>query len=281
MLTEAAAIAIALIAARLAAQPADGNLTFGWKRVEILSAQANGITLWLLAAWFVYEAIRRLIHPPQVAGGLVLDRTTVTLRFLAAPTDAGYSGYVSGGRVLEWIDKAGYACAGAWSGRYSVTAYVGNISFTRPVQVGDMVEVTARIVQTGRSSINILVSVRSGTIAAPALERSTECLMIFVAMDADGRPTPVPTWIPVADDDHRRQEAALQLRKVRADIEEAMAGQRYTEAGTAPSVVLRFLAAPAGLRSPHGQGVWTPSPTYRRGPLSWPGYRQNTGACGT
>ena len=55
MLTDAAAIALALIAARLAARPAAGNLTYGWKRVEILSAQANGITLWLLAAWFLYE----------------------------------------------------------------------------------------------------------------------------------------------------------------------------------------------------------------------------------
>jgi acyl-CoA hydrolase len=78
-----------------------------------------------------------------------MDRATMTLRFLAAPTDAGYPGHVSAGRVLEWIDKAGYACAVAWSGSYSVTAYVGNVSFTRPVQVGDIVEATARIVQTG------------------------------------------------------------------------------------------------------------------------------------
>ena len=77
MLTDAAAIALALIAARLATRPAAGNLTLGWKRVEILSAQANGITLWLLAAWFVYEAIRRLIHPPEVAGGLVLATALV------------------------------------------------------------------------------------------------------------------------------------------------------------------------------------------------------------
>ena len=46
----------------------------------------------------------------------------VTLRFLAAPTDLGYSGSVDAGRVLEWIDKAGYALAAAWSGRYCVTA---------------------------------------------------------------------------------------------------------------------------------------------------------------
>jgi cobalt-zinc-cadmium efflux system protein len=47
-------------------------MTYGLKRAEILSAQANGITLLLLSAWFVYEAIRRLIDPPEVEGGLVL-----------------------------------------------------------------------------------------------------------------------------------------------------------------------------------------------------------------
>ena len=77
-----------------------------------------------------------------------MDRDTrgreQTLRFLAAPTDAGYLGNVSGGRVLEWIDKAGYACAVGWSGRYCVTAYVGNVHFTRPVSIGDLVEATAR-----------------------------------------------------------------------------------------------------------------------------------------
>jgi cobalt-zinc-cadmium efflux system protein len=77
MLTDAAAITLALVAARLATRPAAGNLTYGWKRVEILSAQANGITLWLLAAWFVYEGVRRLIHPPEVAGGLVLGTALV------------------------------------------------------------------------------------------------------------------------------------------------------------------------------------------------------------
>jgi len=70
----------------------------------------------------------------------------ITLRFLAAPTDAGYSGNVGGGRVLQWIDQAGYACAVGWSGRYCVTAYVGNVKFSRPVGVGHLVEVAARLV---------------------------------------------------------------------------------------------------------------------------------------
>ena len=72
MLTDAASIMLALVAMRLAAEPPRGGYTYGLKRAEILSAQANGLTLLLLSAWLAYEAIRRLIDPPAVTGGLVL-----------------------------------------------------------------------------------------------------------------------------------------------------------------------------------------------------------------
>lgn len=72
MLTDAAAIALVLITMRLSAKPPHGGYTFGLKRAEILSAQANGITLVLLGIWLAYEAIRRLIAPPNVHGGIVL-----------------------------------------------------------------------------------------------------------------------------------------------------------------------------------------------------------------
>jgi cobalt-zinc-cadmium efflux system protein len=72
MLTDAASIVLALVVMRLAARPARGSYTYGLKRTEILSAQANGLTLLLLALWLTYEAIRRLIEPPEVEGGLVV-----------------------------------------------------------------------------------------------------------------------------------------------------------------------------------------------------------------
>jgi len=62
---------------RMAARPARGNFTFGYRRVEILAAQANGVTLVLLCAYFVYEAVRRLLEPPDVEGGLVLGTALV------------------------------------------------------------------------------------------------------------------------------------------------------------------------------------------------------------
>lgn len=71
MLTDAASIVLALVAIRLAARPARGDYTYGLKRAEILSAQANGITLLLLAAYFVFEGVRRLFYPGDVDGLLV------------------------------------------------------------------------------------------------------------------------------------------------------------------------------------------------------------------
>ena len=72
MLTDAAALALALLAIRLARRPAAGSMTFGWQRAGILSAQFNGATLLVLGLLIVYEGIRRLIDPPGVEGGAVL-----------------------------------------------------------------------------------------------------------------------------------------------------------------------------------------------------------------
>ena len=72
LLTDAAALVLALVAMRLAVRPPRGGYTYGLRRAEILSAQANGLTLLLLAAWLVVEAVRRLVSPPLVHGGLML-----------------------------------------------------------------------------------------------------------------------------------------------------------------------------------------------------------------
>jgi cobalt-zinc-cadmium efflux system protein len=72
MLTDAAAIALALGASSLAERPPGGRFTFGLRRAEILSAQLNGVTLVALGAVIVYEGVRRLVSPPEVDGGVVL-----------------------------------------------------------------------------------------------------------------------------------------------------------------------------------------------------------------
>src|SRR3954453_9641818 len=72
MLTDAAALALALVAASVARRPPGGSWTGGFRRVEILAALANGITLALVGIWLFFEAVPRLVSPPDVRGGLVL-----------------------------------------------------------------------------------------------------------------------------------------------------------------------------------------------------------------
>lgn len=171
-------------------------------------------------------------------------RHEVTLRFLAAPTDQGHSGTVDAGRVLEWVDKAAFAAATAWSGSYCVTAYVGNIHFRYPVEAGEMVEVTGTVLHTGSTSMHINTVVRSGDPKTGELAERARCLVVFVAVGPDGKPTPVPEFTPRSLEQELARDYALSRVAVRHEITEAMKGQPYTEEGTAERVVLRFLAAP-------------------------------------
>src|SRR3954468_4854216 len=72
MLTDAAALGFALFAAAWAGRPARGRWTFGYRRLGSLAAQVNGITLLVVALLIVYSAVRRLVDPPDVRGGIVL-----------------------------------------------------------------------------------------------------------------------------------------------------------------------------------------------------------------
>ena len=170
----------------------------------------------------------------------------VTLRFLAAPTDvlmAGANG-VHGGRVLEWIDKAAYACAVGWAQSYCVTAYVGHIHFTRPIPSGHIVEIRSRIAYTGNSSMHIVNEVFSADPREGIFTRACDCLVIFVAMTEDRKPKRVPKYEPQTDEEKRVEEAALSRVQLRKAIEEEMLKQVYSDDSTAPQLTNRFLAKP-------------------------------------
>ena len=117
--------------------------------------------------------------------------SSITLRFLAEPSTVNFGGKVHGGTVMKWIDEAGYACATSWSKRYCVTVFIGSIRFHRPIMIGDLVEVEARLAYTGNSSMNISVEVRSGDMKGGEMQKTTECLVVFVSVDSHGRPLPV------------------------------------------------------------------------------------------
>lgn len=122
--------------------------------------------------------------------------SSIVLRFLAEPSTVNFGGKVHGGTVMKWIDEAGYACATSWSKRYCVTVFLGSIRFHRPIMIGDLVEVEARLAFTGNTSMNVSVEVRSGDMKSGTMEKTTECLIVFVSVDSHGRPIPAPVFSP-------------------------------------------------------------------------------------
>lgn len=122
--------------------------------------------------------------------------SSITLRFLAEPSTVNFGGKVHGGTVMKWIDEAGYACATSWSKRYCVSVYQGGLRFERPIMIGDLVEVQARLAYTGNSSMNISVEVRAGDMKSGALQKITACLIVFVSVDSHGKAMPVTRWEP-------------------------------------------------------------------------------------
>ena len=145
---------------------------------------------------------------------------------------------------MEWIDKAGYACAVGWAGSYCVTAYVGNVRHRRPILPGSLIEVQARIIHTGRTSMHVVVTVCSSEVSERSYTPATTCILIFVAKGDDGRPVAVPEWQPHSRADRKLAEAAVDRIAARTEIKRLMLSEDYTEASTAPRSTLRFLVPP-------------------------------------
>lgn len=146
----------------------------------------------------------------------------ITLRFLAEPQDVNFGGKVHGGAVMKWIDLAAYACAAGWSGRYCVTAYAGGIRFVAPIHVGSLVEVEAKVIYTGTSSMHIALEVNACDPKSLNRRLTTHCIVIMVAVDETGQTIEIPSWIPETDKDKQQHQAAIKLMDMRKTIGEEM-----------------------------------------------------------
>lgn len=155
-------------------------------------------------------------------------RRELTMRFLAQPTDVNYGGKVHGGVVMKWIDQSGYAAAVGWCGMYSVTVAVGGIRFVAPIKTSDLVTITAKLIYTGTTSMHFAIDVSASDPMGGEERLCTHCVIVFVSVDDQGKPTATPQWQPQSEEDQKLSEYALQVMALSKGIEQTV--ERYREA---------------------------------------------------
>jgi len=146
----------------------------------------------------------------------------ITFQFISEPSDVNFGGKVHGGSVMKWIDQTAFACASTWAEGYAVTVYVGGIRFYKPILIGNLVKVIAKVIYTGSTSIHIAVDVFSRKISEYNLNKTTHCVIVFVSVDEDGKPKPVKQWEPITEKEKHLEHYAKKLMQLRKDIEVEM-----------------------------------------------------------
>ncbi|MFF3392593.1 acyl-CoA thioesterase [Streptomyces sp. NPDC002669] len=136
-----------------------------------------------------------------------------TLSHIMTGNDTNLLGTVHGGVIMKLVDDAAGAVAGRHSGGPAVTASMDEMVFLEPVRVGDLVHVRAQVNWTGRSSMEVGVRVMAErwNESTPA-QQVGSAYLVFAAVDAEGRPRPVPPVIPETERDKRRYQEA-QIRR--------------------------------------------------------------------
>jgi acyl-CoA hydrolase len=146
----------------------------------------------------------------------------ITFQFISEPADVNYGGNVHGGAVMKWIDQTAYACATSWAEGYAVTLYVGGIRFYRPIHIGDLVKVVARVIYTGTTSIHIACDVHSRKLTEHKYLKTTHCVIVFVALDENRQPRASKKWEPHTDHEIALEKYAKRLMELRKGIEVEM-----------------------------------------------------------
>ncbi|GAB4238261.1 MAG: hypothetical protein Kow00109_12620 [Acidobacteriota bacterium] len=134
---------------------------------------------------------------------------------LALPNDANTHGTVLGGKVMHLMDLTAAIAASRHCRKPVVTVSVDSVRFHHPVRVGEVMLVEAVVTRAFRTSMEVQVTVQSENPRTGSRQKTCSAFLTFVAVDEEGKPTPVPPLIPETDEERRRWELALERRKRR------------------------------------------------------------------
>jgi len=142
-----------------------------------------------------------------------ISETRIENRERIQPNDTNDYGQAHGGNPMKWMDEVGAICAMRHAGESCVTAHINSMDFERPIPQGDTAVIVAYAYRTGRTSIRVRLRAFHEAPRTGETKRTTDSYFVFVAVDDDGEPTPVP-------------DLAVESERCRELKEEAIAGER-------------------------------------------------------
>ena len=137
---------------------------------------------------------------------------------LLQPGDTNALGRALGGVVLHWMDICGAIAALRFCNQQVVTASIDHVDFISPIDLGEIATVEAYVFNTGTTSIDVKVDVRAEDPREGTSRKTTASFLTFVAIDEDGRPTPVPDIACESENEEALREAAIEQRQ--SELEE-------------------------------------------------------------
>ncbi|MBA3725453.1 MAG: acyl-CoA thioesterase [Armatimonadetes bacterium] len=121
--------------------------------------------------------------------------TIVQMSELMTPGNANFLGKVFGGAILALLDKVAYVTASRFAGKICVTASFDRVDFHSPIEVGELVHMVGSVDFAGRTSVQTRIEVYAENIHEGTTRHTNSCIVTMVAIDDDGKPTPIPQLI--------------------------------------------------------------------------------------
>lgn len=138
----------------------------------------------------------------------VMD-TYVENRHLIQPNHANNLEVAHGGNVMKWMDVDGALAAMRFAGRTCVTARMNQVDFVRPIPVGDTALIRAYVYDAGETSVRVRLKAFREDPQTSETELTTESFFVYVAIDGDHEPAPVPELTASSEEGERLREEAL------------------------------------------------------------------------
>jgi len=155
--------------------------------------------------------------------------SSVTLTQMMEVTDANVAGNVHGGVIMRLVDTAAALAAIRHAGGLAVTVSLDQMSFLEPVHIGDVVTLRSAVNDVGTTSMECGVRVEAEDPITGHRVHAASAYLVFVAIDDEGRPRPVPPLVAGTETERRRQREAKLRRRTRMAHREAVEAARAAE----------------------------------------------------